>query len=70
MTLQDQIDAVKLELAHCHDVDEAARIWRECREASEQIQRLTIYAAEKADKLSMRTIPDAWKPFVMTGGRK
>ena len=64
-SLSDHIDAVKVELAHCQDVDEAARLFRECREALQEMLHLTDLAGAVCDKLTTRTLPESWRPFVV-----
>lgn len=65
-SLSDHIEAVKVELAQCNDVEEAARLFRECREALKEMIKLADIAGDVADKLSVRTIPEAWKPYLVT----
>jgi hypothetical protein len=70
MNLVEHIEAVKGELAACQDVDEAARLYRECREAMGQMMQLVDIAGDVADKLTMRTIPETWIPFVIARGSR
>lgn len=64
-SLLDHIEAMKLELAHCDDTDEAARLFRECRDALREMLQLCDIAGDVAEKLTMRTIPETWRPFVV-----
>jgi hypothetical protein len=69
-SLSDHIEAVKAELAACREVDEAARLYRECREAMSQMMQLVDIAGDVADKLTMRTMPESWIPFVIARGSR
>lgn len=55
MNLVDHIEAVKAQLAVCDDIEEATRIYADCRRAEADLQQLTSIAADVADKLSLRT---------------
>ncbi len=65
-SLTDHIEAVKVELAQCQDVEEAARLFRECREALREMMQLADLAGAVADKLATRTYPEAWVPYLVT----